>query len=92
MTSLRKIKDATKQTRRPRPRRSPTSVHAEKALALLDLEPPEGLLIDVPEGTDPDRFRKLMRSVVDRMVRPYSAFRFRVSFAANGQILVGCFE
>jgi len=92
MTSPRKIKDATKQTRRPRPRRSPTSVHAATALLLLDLGPPEGLLIPIPEGADPDRFRKLMRSVVDRMVRPYSPYRFRVTVAANGQILVACHE
>ena len=67
MTSPRKVKDFKEQTLRPRPRRSPTSVHKDLALLLMELEPPQGLLIDIPEGKERQAYRKLIRAVVDRM-------------------------
>ncbi len=92
MTSQRKVTDYTKQTLRSRPRRSPLSRHAKIVEALLELEPPEGLLIPIPEGASPAKFRRNIRAVVDRMVREFSSRRYRVSIADNGHILVGCFE
>lgn len=90
MTSLHKVKDATKIVGKAKPRRTGLSAYAAVIDAVLELEPPEGVLIDVPAGTEPEKFRRRIKAVVTRKVELVSPHRYRVSIAVNGQILVGC--
>lgn len=93
MTSIRKVKDATQIANRPptsRARRSPLSPYVEEILACLDLEPPRGILIEVPKDVDPEKFRRNIRNIVTRHVVPHSSYRFHVTIAVDGSILVAC--
>lgn len=90
MTSLHKVKDATKIASKSRPRRTGVSAYAEVIDAVLELKPPEGVMIDVPAGVRPEKFRRRIRAIITRKVELVSPHRYRVSIAVNGQILVGC--
>lgn len=90
MTSLHKVKDATKIAGWGRPRRTGVSVYAAVIEAVLELKPPEGVMIDVPPDVAPEKFRRRIRAVVTRKVELVSPHRYRVTIAVNGQILVGC--
>lgn len=90
MTSLHKVKDATKVAGKSRPRRTGVSPYAKEIEAILELEPPEGVMIDVPPDVAPEKFRRRIRAIVTRKVELVSPHRYRVSIAVNGQILVGC--
>lgn len=90
MTSLHRVKDATKIAGRTKPRRTGVSAYAEVIDAVLELKPPEGVMLDVPAGVEPEKFRRRIRAIVTRKVELVSPHRYRVTIAVNGQILVGC--
>ncbi len=90
--TFRRIPDATKIAPKPRPARKTMSVYSEEIAAILELEPPQGLLIPVPVGEITSKFRRRIRAIVTRVIEPVSPHRYRVSVAVNGEILVGCHE
>ncbi len=90
MTSLRKVKDFTKIAAKSRPSRPHASVYAEEIEAILGLEPPEGLLIPLPNGVSEKVFRRRIKAMVTGTIEPVSPHRYRVSVAVTGEILVGC--
>lgn len=97
MTSLRKVTDYTKVKPRPprftEKRKVAVSVHAEAIDMIMELGPPEGVLIEVPESyPNADRYRRALREAVTRLVEPVSPHRYRVSVADTGEILVGCYD
>ncbi|KKM67680.1 hypothetical protein LCGC14_1468650 [marine sediment metagenome] len=91
--TLRKVADATKIAPKTLPaRRKMMSVYAEEIKAILELEPPQGLLIPVPANILTSKYRRRIRAIVTRVIEPVSPHRYRVSVAVNGEILVGCHE
>ena len=90
--TFHKVADATKIAPKALPLRKAISIYAELIQAILELEPPQGLLVPVPEGLNLDKYRRRIRAMVSRVIEPSSSCRYRVSVAVNGEILVGCYE